>query len=48
MVELLLQRGTKPDLPDDPPWATPLDWAKRRGRSEIARLLEQDGALAPR
>ncbi len=29
MVELLLARGAKPQLPDDPPWAMPLAWAER-------------------
>jgi predicted patatin/cPLA2 family phospholipase len=35
-------------LPDDPPWATPLAWATRRGHTEIVRILteyEQTGAL---
>ena len=30
----------RPNLPDDPPWATPLAWATRRGHGEIAELLE--------
>ena len=25
--------------PDDPPWATPLAWATRRGHEEVVRLL---------
>jgi hypothetical protein len=28
-----------PNLADDPPWATPLAWATRRGHTEIADLL---------
>jgi ankyrin repeat protein len=48
MVELLLRRGAKLTLPDDPPWATPLAWATRRGHDEIVRLLteyERTGSL---
>jgi ankyrin repeat protein len=51
MVEFLLQRGAKPNLLNDLPdlaWATPLQWAIRRGHEEIARMLteyEQAGAL---
>jgi len=44
MVELLLSRGAKPNLPDDPPWATPLAWATRRGHTEITELLKRCGA----
>jgi ankyrin repeat protein len=47
MVELLLQQGAKPNLPDDLPdlgWATPLAWATRRGHGEIVDLLKQHGA----
>jgi hypothetical protein len=44
MVEFLLGRGAKPNLPDDPPWATPLAWARRRGHGEVAGLLERHGA----
>jgi ankyrin repeat protein len=41
MVEFLLRRGTRPNLPDDPhlAWATPLQWAIRRRHDEIARTL---------
>jgi ankyrin repeat protein len=39
MVELLLRRGARPKLPDDPPWATPLAWAILREHNEIVRLL---------
>jgi ankyrin repeat protein len=51
MVELLLRRGAKPNLPDDLPdlaWATPLAWATRRGHQRIVELLkhyEQTGVL---
>jgi ankyrin repeat protein len=44
MVELLLDRGAKPNLPDDPSWATPLAWATRRVHPAIADLLKQRGA----
>jgi acetyl-CoA synthetase len=48
---LLLERGAKPNLPDDPPWATPLAWATRRNHADIAAVLrahvaEQIGAIA--
>ncbi|HEU4389955.1 MAG TPA: ankyrin repeat domain-containing protein, partial [Blastocatellia bacterium] len=39
MVEFLLSRGARPTLADDPPWATPLALANRRGYTEIASLL---------
>ncbi|MCI0391098.1 MAG: ankyrin repeat domain-containing protein [Acidobacteria bacterium] len=51
MVELLLRRGAKPNLPDDLPdlaWATPMAWATRRGHRQIVDLLnqyEQTGTL---
>src|SRR5262249_12971341 len=32
MVEWLLNKGANPHLPDEEPWAQPLEWAKRRGR----------------
>jgi hypothetical protein len=41
MVEFLLSRGARPTLPDDPPWATPLAWAEKRGHAEIAALLSR-------
>ena len=43
-VELLLEKGATTNLPDDPPWATPLAWATKRGHDEIAELLKQSGA----
>ena len=46
MVELLLARGAKPNLSGDPPWATPLAWATRRGHSEIVALLKQHDETA--
>ena len=39
MVELLLREGAAPDKAGAP-WATPLNWARRRGHEEIASLLE--------
>jgi ankyrin repeat protein len=47
MVEFLLNRGARPNLPDDAPdlaWATPLAWATGRGHAEIVDLLKQHGA----
>jgi ankyrin repeat protein len=44
MVEFLLQHGAATNLPDDQPWATPLAWATRHGRSDIVNLLKQHGA----
>jgi ankyrin repeat protein len=41
MVEFLLRSGAPKSLPDDPPWATPLAWATRRGHDKIATLLSQ-------
>jgi ankyrin repeat protein len=54
MVEFLLRRGARLNLPDDSPhlaWATPLQWALRRGHDEIVRLLtefEKKGSLPTR
>jgi len=39
MVEWLLSKGAKPNLPEDEPWALPSEWAKRRGHPEIVALL---------
>ena len=44
MVELLLRRGARTSLPDDPSWATPLAWANRRGHRQIGELLERSNA----
>jgi len=44
MVKLLLKHGAKPNLPDDPAWATPLVWATQRGHAGIVELLKQHGA----
>lgn len=44
MVEFLLKRGAKANLPGDPPWATPLAWAKRHGHGDIVELLSKHGA----
>ena len=35
MVQFLLKRGAATNLPDDPPWATPLAWAQKRGLTDI-------------
>ena len=45
MVEFLLARGAPANLPDDPPWATPLAWAERREHTEIAEILRKHGAF---
>jgi ankyrin repeat protein len=50
MVEFLLRRGAIPNLPHDPPWATPLAWAIRRGHDRAALVLkeyEQAGEVRP-
>ena len=44
MIEHLLGHGAKTNLPEDPPWATPLVWAKKRGNDEIEEMLRQAGA----
>lgn len=44
MVEFLLKRGARTNLPGEQPWATPLAWATRHGRDEILELLKQHGA----
>jgi hypothetical protein len=41
MVEFLLRRGSKPRVPDDPEWATPIAWATRKGHDGIVRLLTE-------
>jgi hypothetical protein len=51
MVEFLLRRGAKLSPPDDPPWATPLAWARRRGHRETSTILEhfeETGKVPPR
>lgn len=40
MVEWLLQKGADPTLPKEASWALPAEWAKRRGFTEIAAILE--------
>jgi hypothetical protein len=37
----VLNRRVRPNLPDDPPWATPLAWATRRGHLQFVELLKQ-------
>lgn len=39
MVKFLLARGAPKSLPDDPPWATPLSWAIKRGHEKVGSLL---------
>jgi ankyrin repeat protein len=53
MVEFLLRRGARPNLPGGPAlaWATPLQWATRRGHDGIVRILtefEKEGSLPAR
>jgi len=43
MMEWLLEKGARPYLPEDEPWALPLEWAKRRGHHEIVELLRFRG-----
>jgi ankyrin repeat protein len=42
MVEWLLEKGANADAPEDEPWARPIEWARRRGHPDIARLLQQN------
>jgi ankyrin repeat protein len=44
MVEFLLTRGARANLPGDQPWATPLAWATRHGSGDIVELLKRYGA----
>jgi hypothetical protein len=46
MVSFLIETGVKTSLPEDPPWATPLAWAEKRGHQEIAEVLRRNGAIA--
>jgi ankyrin repeat protein len=46
MVEFLLERGAKANLPDDEPWATPLAWARKFGLADIEAILLKHGATA--
>jgi hypothetical protein len=39
MVRYLLRRGARPNPSSGPPWAKPIEWAKRRGHAEIVALL---------
>ena len=43
MVELLLERGADPSLAGEL-WATPMEWARRRGHLEIEAALTSGGA----
>ena len=40
MVELLLARGADPNRAGEP-WATPAEWARRRGHTEIEAALRR-------
>jgi ankyrin repeat protein len=40
MVGLLLERGADPNR-SGAPWATPLAWARKKGHSEIERILRE-------
>lgn len=42
-VKLLLKKGADPNL-SGAPWSTPLAWALRRGHTEVAEFLKQQGA----
>lgn len=39
MVESLLERGAKTNLPDDELWAMPLAWARKFGLADIEAIL---------
>jgi ankyrin repeat protein len=39
MVEFLLKRGARANLPGDELWATPMAWATRHGRGDLVELL---------
>jgi len=39
MVEWLLSKGADRRLPEDEPWAIPLEWARRKSRADIIPLL---------
>jgi len=39
MVEWLLAKGADRNLPEDEPWARPVQWAKRKGHDEIVAQL---------
>ncbi len=45
MVEFLLKRGARANLPDDEPWATPLAWARKLGLADIEEILRKHGAI---
>jgi len=40
MVEFLLDRGADPDLAGDP-WATPVEWARKKGHPEVESFLNR-------
>jgi ankyrin repeat protein len=44
MVEFLLKRGARPNLPGDQPWATPWAWAIRNEKADVVELLRRHGA----
>jgi ankyrin repeat protein len=44
MVEFLLKRRARANLPDDEPWATPLAWARKLGLADIEEILLKHGA----
>lgn len=44
MVEFLLKRGARANLPDDEPWATPLAWARKLRLADIEEILRKHGA----
>ena len=48
MVEFLIDRGANPNA-SGAPWATPLEWAKKKGHPDIESQLRSAGAVsAPR
>ncbi len=43
VVKHLLDAGADPNLPENPPWAKPLAWAKARNHQEVVGILEKAG-----
>ncbi len=41
VVKRLLEAGADPNLPEHPPWAKPLAWAKARNHQEVVGILEK-------
>ena len=44
MAEFLPNRGAATDLPDEEPWATPLDWKRKLKLADVEQILRKHGA----